>query len=357
MLVAAVALAGGLAVQASQTATTARVAGRVVAAGTNAPIADARVVLIPTMRPAPPLSLSPPPQAITDQNGRFVFEGLSPGTFHIDVQKPGFAPFSSPADGTPPATLNVTAGQAVDNLTLTLKKGGAISGRVLDAKGEPLASARVVALAHVQRGRGPVRWVPVGMSSNGATNDLGEFRLFGLAPGEYIVGASPNRGGPFGAATTPSRTTLATTYYAGTIDQNTALSVTVSADATLENITISMQAVPAFTVSGVVVDTDGAPVSGAMVMMMPAAPGGAFGGPGGDTRTDQSGAFVVNGVAPGTYRVMASVPVVTRPTQSGSGVVAGYTFVSGDSGTVRRPIEVSVTDTDVAGVRVVVDRP
>lgn len=356
MLVATVALAGVLAVQTSQTATTARVAGRVVAAGTNAPIADARVVLMPTFRSAPP-PMAPTPQSITDQDGRFVFEGLAPGTFHIDVQKPGFAPFSSPVDGTPPATLNLTAGQAVDNLTLTLRKGGAISGRVLDAKGEPLANARVVALAHLQRGRGPVRWIPVGMSSNASTNDLGEFRVFGLAPGEYIIAASPNHGGPFGTAVSPSRTTLATTYYPGTIDQNTALAVTVSAEATIENITISMQTVPAFNISGVVVDQDGVPVPDAMVTMMPAAPGSGFGGPAGDARTDQSGAFVIRGVAAGTYRVMSSVPMVSRPPQGGGGVVAGYTFVSGTaSGNVRPPVEVSVADSDVAGVRVVVDK-
>jgi hypothetical protein len=111
-------------------------------------------------------------------------------------------------------------------------------------------------------------------------------------------------------------------------------------------------------VSGVVVDTDGAPVSGAMVMMMPAAPGGGFGGPAGDTRTDQTGAFVVNGVAAGAYRVTASVPIVSRPAQGGGGVVGGFTFVSGGvpGGNVRPPVEVSVADTDVAGVRIVVEK-
>lgn len=360
MFVATVALAGALAVQSAQTPT-ARVSGQVVAAGTNAPLADAHVTLMPTFRTSPtgpPAPIGPPPQAVTDQNGRFVLDGLAPGSFRIDVQKPGFAPFSSPLDATPSATVTLTAGQSVDNLTLTLKKGGAISGRVLDAKGEPLANARVVALAHLTRARGPVRWIPIGMGSNGSTNDLGEFRLFGLAPGEYIIGASPNHIGPFGAATTPSKTTLATTYYPGTIDQSTALAVTVSADATVENITISMQTVPAFNVSGVVIDAAGAPLSGAMVMMMPAAPGGAFGGPGGNVRTDQSGGFVVSGVAPGTYRVMASVPIISRPPQGGGGVVEGYTWVSGGAGANRRPpTEVTVADTDVAGVRVVVDRP
>ena len=348
-----------LAAQTPAAAGTARVAGQVVAAGTNAPIADARVILMPDRRgapPAAPLLMAPLPQVSTDQSGRFSFDGLAPGTFRIDVQKPGFVPLWSPADPAPPAKYTLSAGQSLDNLTLTLKKGGAVSGRVLDSKGEPLANARVVALYHLARARSPVQWVPVGMGSNGSTNDLGDFRLFGLAPGEYIIGASPNRSGPFATASA-SKTTLATTYYPGTTDQNTALHVTVAADATVENITISMQTVPAFSVSGIVVDGDGKPVAGAMVMMMSAQQGGAFGGPAGETRTDESGAFTVNGVAPGTYRVMASLPIVSPPRQGAGGIVGGYTFVSdGAIGTARPPVEVAIADSDVAGIRVVVDR-
>jgi len=346
-----------MAAQAPAAAATGRVTGQVVVEGSNTPIADATVVLMPMLRGVPTAPMLPPPRAVTDANGRFAADGLPPGTFHVDVQKAGYAPFSSPADPKPSMTITVAAGQSVENLTLTLRKGGAIAGRVLGAKGEPLANIGVVALSRMPRGRGPVRWIPVGMTNRGSTNDLGDFRLFGLAPGDYIIAASANHNGPFAPATT-SRTTLATTYYPGTIDQGSALAVTVSADATVENITISMQTVPAFTVSGVVVDANGAPVSGAMIMMMPAAPAGAFGGAGGsNVRTDESGAFVVSGVAAGTYRMMASAPVVSRSPDGGGTIVSGYTFVAGGtSANIRPPVEVTVTDADLAGGRVVVDR-
>src|SRR5207248_8888823 len=62
---------------------------------------------------------------------------------------------------------------------------GVIAGRVLDEEGEPLPWAQVSALREVysngKRRLSPEALVP--------TNDLGEFRLFGLKPGRYFVSA------------------------------------------------------------------------------------------------------------------------------------------------------------------------
>src|SRR5205085_10180502 len=76
-------------------APTARLAGRVTVEGTNAPLANARVVLLPApgrMTQRPMVPMGPPPQATTDQDGRFAFSGLRPGEYRIDVQRSGDAP-------------------------------------------------------------------------------------------------------------------------------------------------------------------------------------------------------------------------------------------------------------------------
>jgi len=87
-----VALAGGQAAPAAEPP--GRLAGRVTAEGTNAPIASARVILMPAARPAG--RFGPPAQTITDQEGRFAFERVAPGEYRVDVQKAGYAPLSDP---------------------------------------------------------------------------------------------------------------------------------------------------------------------------------------------------------------------------------------------------------------------
>src|SRR5437868_1565346 len=81
-----------LAQSASTTSSAGRVTGRVVVDGTNAPIAGARVTIFPSGPRSGPFG--PPPQALTDEQGRFVLAGLEPGEYHIDVQKTGFAPLT-----------------------------------------------------------------------------------------------------------------------------------------------------------------------------------------------------------------------------------------------------------------------
>src|SRR4249920_1263948 len=78
-------------------AATGRLSGRVTAEGTNAPIAGARVMVFRIMRAMPPSGpMAMPPQAMTDQDGRFVFNGLAPGEYRIDVQRTGFASSADP---------------------------------------------------------------------------------------------------------------------------------------------------------------------------------------------------------------------------------------------------------------------
>src|SRR5438270_13174430 len=94
-----------------------RVSGRVTSDGSNAPVAGARILLLPAGRPTGPLGM--PPQALTDQDGRFVLEQVAAGNYRVDVQKAGFAPLSDPAR--PPRTITVTARQSLDSVDFKLQ--------------------------------------------------------------------------------------------------------------------------------------------------------------------------------------------------------------------------------------------
>lgn len=366
-----------------------RISGRVTAEGTNAPIAGARVMVFPMMRPAMPPSgpMAIPPQGMTDQDGRFVFNGVAPGEYRIDVQKTGFASSADPTAR--PRTYTVAAGQALDNISIVLQKGAVITGKVLDQKGEPVTDVHVMALRRFTppgAAAVPPRLIPTPMQGPQQTNDIGEYRVSGLPPGEYFLAASPRGmsfGGPGRASTTGNgggTPTATTTYYPGTVDQAGAQSITVAAGAEVSNIVFVLQSAPAYRVSGIVVDENGAPIAHAMVMLMTDPRSGMmFLGPGGNAQTGDDGRFSIGDVTAGTYRLNASVPMImnSRGGIAGGGVgfsevsagssggsftswsvsSGGVTTTSTVNGVPQQPQEVIVTDADVRGVRLVARRP
>jgi hypothetical protein len=352
--------------QATGPVATGGMTGRVVADGTNAPIAGAQVVLFPAGRPT--AQMGSPPQATTDQDGRFAFGELAPGEYHIDVQKTGFAPLNEPMMR--PRTFIVTTGQplAVD---VRLQRSGVISGRVLDARGDALTEVRVMAMRRVPEppeAGGGSRLVPAPMQGPQQTNDLGEFRVAGLAPGEYVIAAAPHGFAGFGgpgvapqSSSMAAHTTTVTTFYPGTADQAGAQALTVAAGGEVGNIVFTMQAAPAFRVSGIVVDESGAPIEGAMVMLMADPRSDVMMGPIGNAQSDARGRFAIDEVPAGTYRANASVMMSMNGTGSGGiGAVSRGSFASFSSGMVggiEQPAEIVVTDADVSGVRVVARRP
>jgi protocatechuate 3,4-dioxygenase beta subunit len=337
-------------------ASTGRVSGRVTG-DADAPVSGARVIVIPTARPTGPMGM--PPQALTDQDGRFVFL-LAPGEYRVDVQKTGYAPATDPMTG--PRPLTVEAGQSVE-VDFHIQKGAVIAGRVLDSSGEPLTDMRVMAMRRMpSRGGGvPARLVPAPMQGPQQTNDLGEFRVTGLAPGEYYVAAMRMSAMGFGgAATTPAaaggaRTTYAPTFYPSTLDDASAHAITAAAGADVGNIVIIMQTAPAFRVSGVVVDENGNPVGRAMVMLMGDPGGGMFLGPAGNAQTQDDGRFVIGDVPAGTYRVTATVIMTNLPGGVSGGAFTSFSIRAGGGG-MEPPALVVVADADVKGVRVVTRR-
>ena len=171
----------------------------------------------------------------------------------MQVQKIGFAP---PTD-TP--LLQVGTGQALAGPDLRLTRGGAISGRVLDARGEPMAEVMVMAVRKPTGGSGRGRGAPaLPAGQPGQTNDIGEFRISGLPAGDYYVAASPRPMIPLGQSSpspSPSgSTTLVATYYPGTSTMAGAQVITVAAGQTISSLEFAMLSAVGYSITGVVVD-------------------------------------------------------------------------------------------------------
>src|SRR5262249_15679074 len=200
----------------------------------------------------------------------------------------------------PRETIAVVAGKT-STIELRLKKGAVLAGRVFDESGAPLADVRVMAMRRFA-GRGgmqPPQLVSVPTSGMGMlqTNDIGEFRIAGLAAGEYyiaatrsinsIVGAMSNASSTPGTPGTPGASGTqgrrgGRTYLPGPTDQNAAQPVAIAEGDTKSGVEFRMVSVPSFRISGRVVDEQGAPVARAMVMLAADPRGGAFVGPAGN---------------------------------------------------------------------------
>ena len=347
-LLTTLSMAASLAAQSPQPSPAyARVTGRIVAAASSTPIEGAQVMLVPIRR-ANPTGATPafppgmPPQRTTDADGTFAFERIIPGEYRLNVTKAGFVsdmPMLGAAAARPP--LQLAAGAVVNIGDIALSRGGVIAGRVLDPSGEPVANARVSALRRLPNASPEMGLMPLGTPAQ--TNDLGEFRVFFLPTGDYAIAATQMTA----AGTSMPKTVLTTTFFPSTTNDADATMIAVSAPNTVNGIELRLASVPAFRVSGVVVDESGAPVANAMVMLLPSGRRPMFGSPTGNVRTGPNGGFVLGGVPPGTYRAQAS-PMIT----SANGGGATFSFNSGPGGAPGA--DIVVTDADVGGVRVVI---
>ena len=129
--------------------------------------------------------------ATTDQQGRFEIKELPAGRYTMTASKGGFVSLQygqrRPSEsGTP---IELGDGQTIDKIAIALPRGSVLGGRITDEFGEPVANASVSAWRYGYAG-GARRMMPAGQNSRDTTDDQGQFRLFGLPPGDYYVSAT-----------------------------------------------------------------------------------------------------------------------------------------------------------------------
>jgi hypothetical protein len=138
------------------------------------------------------------------------------------------------------------------------------------------------------------------------TDDRGEYRLFYLPPGEYLIGATLRR-----VSNTPSpQDSYARTFYPGTADGNAAARVKVAEGSGVTGIDIDMRAGASGTVSGRLVTSFTQPAN---FFLVPQGGGGTLFDPATMNYQNQSsnrtnGEFELRGMFPGSYELIATIP-------------------------------------------------
>jgi protocatechuate 3,4-dioxygenase beta subunit len=276
--------------------------GRVVANDTGAAVRRAQVRIS-----GPDIGTK---TALTDAQGRYEFRDLPAGRFNVSVSKSGFVTMSygQTRPFEPGRPIELVDAQKMEKADVALPRGSVLAGRVADEFGEAVAEAEVMAM-RLQFTGGRRRLVPSGR--NGTTNDLGQFRLYGLPPGEYYVSATLRNmnsivmdmlgGGTGGPTGSNQNSGYAATYYPSTPAPAEAQRIALTVGQELAGVDIQLQPVRLAKISGSAVGSDGKPMAGAMVVLMPAMKDTMQFMPAGTTRTDKDGGFTVNGVTPGEY--------------------------------------------------------
>jgi hypothetical protein len=345
--------ATGANVSGDQAAGTAVIRGRVVAADSGTPIRRAQVR-------AQSGELRANRLVSTDAQGRFEFKDLPAGRWNLTASKAGYMTLRygqkrSFEAGSP---IEVADAQVMERADFSLPRGAAITGRIFDEYGDPVANARVQVLRY-QTVQGQRRLTPAGAGDQ--TDDTGSYRLYGLSPGDYYISATLRGGnGPFLDDNNGDSTSYAATYYPGTGSITEAQRVTLGVGQEQPNVNFALQPVRTVKITGTALSSMGTALSNGMVTLMPAeGVGGPGGGPvmftfGGNGRVRPDGSFTIANVAPGNYTLMA----VAGP---GGGRGGGFALRIGGPGGAADEIEMAtmpltVGNEDVTGLTVVASR-
>ncbi len=226
------------------------------------------------------------PETTTDTQGRFAFRGLEAGQHRITAyapseRGPGFGAYAT-------KRVTLASGQELTSIDFLLRGHGEISGRILDAKKEPVPDVWVFLIAR-EYSLGALRYV---FASAETSDDQGNYFLKrGVESGRaYLVMAAKRTIKLSAISEAPANPKLrkpavVPTYYPGTSSIEGAQPLVLRAGERREGVDLILQRSPAFCIEGVLQDpkgpqslafwiadrrpTSGASGDGAMFMMSP----------------------------------------------------------------------------------------
>jgi hypothetical protein len=259
-------------------------------------------------------------EVVTDKDGNFRAAGLPPGLYAVDaprVKEYVVRPLTAAESG---ARRYYRVG---DSITITLMKGGVITGRVTNPDGQPMVGAEVSATMVRDAEGYSVRDAPEGETR--MTDDRGIYRIYGLRPGSYIVGAS----GRIVESFSPYAGSAMTYHPSSTHD--TAAEVAVASGAEASGVNIQFRGGPGYVVSGTVITTSAISLTYIVVALINTDIS-AVTGTGYVRPDDPRKRFMIQGVNNGNYEIVA------------------YSYGNREIVTASTPRSVTISSADVTGL-------
>jgi hypothetical protein len=185
----------------------------------------------------------------SDVDGSFRVTGLEPALYVVSGNAPAYT--TAPSDPFAPTYYRIG-----DTVRVEMIRGGAITGTVTNALGEPVVAVRVRATM-VRDAKGEVPKLMAFSLMEQSTDDRGIYRIYGLRPGTYIVSAG---GAGFSPSFNPFDRDLPTFAPSSTRDNAAEVIVRSGEDATID---IRYRGEPGHVISGTVkvAGTNGASIA------------------------------------------------------------------------------------------------
>jgi 5-hydroxyisourate hydrolase-like protein (transthyretin family) len=267
----------------------------------------------------------------TDEGGRFQLTHVPAGRYLIQALAPAFIGPKYQMSAQDGKAINLAEGETVEGIDIALTRGGVITGRVIDANGQPLVQENIQVTRLYEGGQKGQLYLP--HSFMFPTDDRGVYRLFGVPPGRYIVGVGVNERAGYARAGL-GKSYHALTYHPDVTDESKAriVEVTSGGEATGVDITLG-QAAKAYQASGRIVDAEtGKPVAGINYgygsMNEDKTYFGSSTTPG--STSNLRGEFRLEGIVPGRY--------------------AAFAASTGENSFYTDPVLFEITDSDVTGL-------
>lgn len=181
-------------------------------------------------------------RGVTDAKGEYRIANVPAGNY---VVMPAAAAFVADDEFNAERTLIVNKAETIENFDFSLKRGGVITGRVVDSDGRPVIEEEVQAF--VSRDSRMASLAAV------ITDDRGVYRIFALKPGNYTV--ATGRDDMAGFSGRHRGAFYRRTYHPGTNDpaHATVIQVSEGSEATNVDITLS-RTLTTHSASGRIVD-------------------------------------------------------------------------------------------------------
>ncbi len=321
-----------------------RIRGRVITEG-GRPVSDATILVFPVniasnVQGAITSLLRP---VTSDADGKFELTSLRPGAYTLSATSPGYVLTAEDSK---------TFYRPGDAATITLVKGGVITGKVTSLSGDPVIGALVRVIKVREADDKPARArANIGSQISDSldmmlgpfkTDDRGIYRIYGLAPGYYQVAAGGRGGQGFSFDAANAYDGDAPTYYpSSTIE--TASDVTVRAGEEAGNIDIRYRENRGHSIGGTVSVSAG-PAPSAISVLLTRASNGVV----------EATAVVMSGRDHfGFDTLLDGEYVVTAMGNPGNmGLTAGAESMTAS---VSQPRRVTVKGADVSGINLVVE--